>query len=528
VLAHHDSAIVEVYCYHNGIDDQVSERYKGYGSHWRNIRQMDDRQATHQIRQDRIDILVDLSVHSGKNRLLIFAQKPAPIQVTWMGYASTTGLTAMDYRITDQILDPPETPDPFGPELPLRLGSNFICFQPLAESPEVNALPVKAAGYLTFGSLNRQNKLNRTVLELWARVLAAVPYSRLVIADLDDPQRLQELHEIFAAQGVDRDRIEALPKVGFIDFLRLHHRIDVSLDPFPYTGGVTTIHGMWMGVPAITLTGSLPIQRFGAMLLTNVGLPEFIAHSPEEYVGIARNMDLDRLAAWRTELRGRLLRSPLADARQLVRCLEGACRDIWQAWCASRVPAPGDTANVHTRHVLHVGCGPKDEHTLHSTFKEPGWREIRLDIDPACDPDIVASMLNMEAVPDQSMDAVWSSHNIEHLAPHEVPMALIEFCRVLKSGGFLLLALPDLQRVAAKVAEDLLEEAAYESPAGPIAPIDMIYGHRPSLAAGKHYMAHRTGFTARTLREHLEAAGFADVQVEQVRRYDLSARAVKP
>ncbi|MES2354250.1 MAG: tetratricopeptide repeat protein [Pseudomonadota bacterium] len=528
VLANHDAAVVDIYCYHNGSDDQVSARYKGYGCHWRNISDLDDHEAEHQICEDRIDILVDLSVHSGKNRLLMFAHKPAPVQVTWMGYASTTGLTAIDYRITDECLDPPEASNSFGPELPLRLGSNFICFQPPNESLEVNALPAKTAGYITFGSLNRQNKINRTVLELWARVLAAVPDSHLLVVDLADPQRLQEVHEIFAAQGVDHSRIEALPKVSLFDFMRLHHRVDVSLDPFPYTGGVTTIHGLWMGVPTITLASSLPIQRFGAMLLTNVGLSEFIAHSPEEYIDIARTIDLDRLATSRTELRGRLQRSPLADAPQLVCRLEGAYRHIWKTWCASRTPASGNTTNVYVRHVLHVGCGPKDERTMHSTFKEPGWREIRLDIDEACDPDIVASMLNMDAVPDQSMDAIWSSHNIEHLNPHEVPIALGEFFRVLKSGGFLLLALPDLQRVAAKVAEDLLEDAAYESLAGSIAPIDMIYGHRPSLAEGKYYMAHRTGFTARTLREHLEAAGFTDVHVEQVRRYDLSAKAVKP
>jgi len=378
---------------------------------------------------------------------------------------------------------------------------------------------------LTFGSLNRQNKLNRTVLELWARVLAAVPNSRLLIADLGDSQRLQEVRDIFAAQGVHYDRIEALSKLSLFDFLQVHHRIDISLDPFPYTGGVTTIHGLWMGVPTITLASPLPIQRFSAMLLTNVGLPEFIAHSPDEYVDIARTIDLDHLATSRAELRDRLLRSPLADAQQLVRRLEDAYRHIWKIWCES---VSADATSGHTRHVLHVGCGPKDDRTLHSTFKQSGWREIRLDIDADCEPDIVGSMLNMDAVPDRSMDAIWSSHNIEHLNPHEVPIALTEFFRVLKSGGFLLLSLPDLQRVAAKVAEDLLEDTAYESPAGPISPIDMIYGHRPSLAEGKHYMAHRTGFTARTLREHLEAAGFTDVQVEQVRSYDLSAKAVKP
>ena len=163
--------------------------------------------------------------------------------------------------------------------------------------------------------------------------------------------------------------------------------------------------------------------------------------------------------------------------------------------------------------VLHVGCGPKGGTGLHETFRGEEWQEVRLDIDPAARPDIVSSITDMSGVRDGSVDAIWSSHNIEHLWPHEVPLALAEFRRVLRPGGFLLITLPNIKKVAELIVEDKLEEPAYVSPAGPICPIDILYGFRPSLEQGNHFMAHKTGFTAKTLLGHLGAAGFADGKV---------------
>ena len=179
------------------------------------------------------------------------------------------------------------------------------------------------------------------------------------------------------------------------------------------------------------------------------------------------------------------------------------------------------------KQVLHVGCGPANPKALHATFRAGEWREIRLDIDPETCPDIVASIADMSAVADDSMDAVWSSHNLEHLLAHEVPRALGEFLRVLKSGGFVLITLPDLQSVARLIAQDRLEEPAYTSPAGPISPIDMVYGHRGYIAQGKLSMAHRTGFTARTLEDALAHAGFACAEVKRGNAFDLWAIAHK-
>ncbi|HYC02729.1 MAG TPA: methyltransferase domain-containing protein [Azospirillaceae bacterium] len=177
------------------------------------------------------------------------------------------------------------------------------------------------------------------------------------------------------------------------------------------------------------------------------------------------------------------------------------------------------------RKVLHVGCGAPNPMKLHAHFRKPGWREVRLDIDPVVKPDIVASMTDMSVIPDGDMDALYSSHNVEHLYPHEVPVALREFRRVLKPTGFALITLPDLQEIAKLVAEDKLEDAAYQSPAGPISPLDMLYGFRPSMARGNLFMAHRTGFTAKTLGQHCVAAGFAEVRLWKGSCFDLWAQA---
>jgi SAM-dependent methyltransferase len=200
------------------------------------------------------------------------------------------------------------------------------------------------------------------------------------------------------------------------------------------------------------------------------------------------------------------------------------------AGTAAATPAAAPEAAVpeaEVRTVLHVGCGPANPAKLHAHFRSPGWREVRLDIDPRVAPDIVASITGMTPVADASVDAVWSSHNLEHLEAHQVPLALGEFLRVLKPGGFLLITLPDLQAVAAHVAADNLEEPLYQAPAGPIAAIDILFGFRRAIAQGNGFMAHRTGFTATTLARHLRLSGFTNIRTER-RKFDLWAVAHRP
>lgn len=189
--------------------------------------------------------------------------------------------------------------------------------------------------------------------------------------------------------------------------------------------------------------------------------------------------------------------------------------------------APVPAVEVVQRRVLHVGCGPANPRKLHSTFHEPGWTEVRLDINPDVQPDIIGTMTRMDDVADGVMDAVWSSHNIEHLYAHEVGIALKEFLRVLKPGGFILITCPDLQAVAALIAEGKLEDAAYTSPAGPITPLDIVYGYGRSVAAGNTFMAHRTGFTAQTLANAAIKAGFENVRCARGNDFDLWMKAYK-
>jgi SAM-dependent methyltransferase len=185
------------------------------------------------------------------------------------------------------------------------------------------------------------------------------------------------------------------------------------------------------------------------------------------------------------------------------------------------------TTTSGTRVVLHVGCGPAHSDSLHRRFRGPEWREIRVDLDPNVQPDLVASITDLRPVAAGSVDAVWSSHNLEHLSAHEVPVALREFYRVLKPAGLVLITLPDLQQVAEFIVADKLDEVAYESPAGPITPLDCVFGLGPDIAAGRSLMAHRTGFTATTLRKHLERAGFGDVRIS-FSPFALWAEGIKP
>jgi len=307
---------------------------------WRDTTHLADEQLADQIRQDQIDILVDLTMHMAHGRPLLFARKPAPIQVCWLAYPGTTGLTTMDYRFTDPHLDPPGDQDQYYSEHSIRLPDSFWCYQPLFDELAVNPLPVLTNGDVTFGCLNNFCKVNASVLDLWAQVLRAVDRSRLLLLAPGGSPR-PRTHQTLRQHGISPDRVTFVDRRPLQDYFRLYQQIDICLDTFPANGHTTSLDAFWMGVPVVTFAGQTAIGRGGLSQLTNLGLPELVAHTPEQFVQIATALagNLPRLSQLRATLRDRLQSSPLMDAPRFARNVENAFRQMWRHWCAS-TPSP--------------------------------------------------------------------------------------------------------------------------------------------------------------------------------------------
>lgn len=342
VLAAHNKEQFEIYCYSILPDeDETTERLKRHADHWREMWRLTDRQAVECIRDDRIDILVDLAGHTGHNRLRMFAEKPAPVQATWLGYPATTGLTAMDYRIADALTDPAGETERYYSEKLIRLPRTFLCYLPDRESPEISDLPVVSTGSVTFGSFNKLSKVTREMIALWSRILKGLPKSRLTMktASFSDKATCGRISDLFAAEGVESDRLTLMPWASSTgDHLGVYRQVDIALDTYPYNGTTTTCEALWMGVPVVTLAGNAYGGRVGASILTNIGLPHLIAAAPEDYMRITLNLasDIGTLRELRKNLRGMMKESPLMNYHQFTRNLETAYRVVWRQWCAEK------------------------------------------------------------------------------------------------------------------------------------------------------------------------------------------------
>jgi len=343
LLANHDRKEFEVVCYQCvAYQDEVTARLKSHGHGWRELHDKTDEQAAEMIRADGIDILVDLSMHSPNNRFLVFARKPAPVQASYLAYAGSSGLGAMDWRVTDAIVDPPGMTESFHSEELLRLPRSFWCYRAPEQAPRVTEPPARKATHVTFGSANALAKINGRVLETWGEILGAVPGSRLSFKarGCEDPAVCRELAEALGRHGVEASRLDFQGWTDLRGYLEFFGRIDIALDSFPFAGGTTTCHALWMGVPVITLAGPTahrPASRVGASILSNLKLPELIAEDEEEYVRIACELarDQDRLAGLRAGMRQRMSDSPLCDEAGITRELEIGYRQIWKRWCAN-------------------------------------------------------------------------------------------------------------------------------------------------------------------------------------------------
>lgn len=343
VLRHHDPAAVDVFCYTTSPrSDHVTERLRAFArGGWRDITNLTDERSAEMIAADRIDILIDLAGHTKGGRLRLFARRPAPVQATWVGYCATTGLRAVDYWITDGLVDPPGQPEPFAAEKLMRLPHTLACYRPPDDAPAVaDAPPITRNGFVTFGSFNRAAKLNDRVVDAWSQILLAVENSRLLLVfpSLQDVTVLEEIAQRFIARGLPRDRLDIRPTQPMKEYLLSHNDVDIVLDPFPFTGHTTTLHTLWMGVPVLTLAGQTHVSRRGVSVMTNLGLTDWIASSPQDYVAIAVSAagDVARLTQLRRELRNRMLASPLMNYDEFVRDVERAFRAMWQTWCDLR------------------------------------------------------------------------------------------------------------------------------------------------------------------------------------------------
>jgi predicted O-linked N-acetylglucosamine transferase (SPINDLY family)/predicted SAM-dependent methyltransferase len=504
LLEAHDRSKVRVFCYSN-LDhaDDVTERLRGLSDEWRELRGVQVDAAARQIREDRIDVLIDLAGHTGGGRPLLFARKPAPVQISWLGYPNTTGLAQMDYRFTDAVADPQGATDRHHSERLLRLPKGFLCFRPEEGCPEPGELPSLAGGRVTFGCFNNLAKVTPEQVALWCRLLAAVPGARLMLKahGLGSASARSRLLGEFAAGGVGAERLVLLgPEDSAAGHLGRYREVDIALDTYPYNGTTTTCEALWMGVPVVTLAGPTHVSRVGASILARVGLDELVAQTPEAYVACAAALagDAARMRDLRGGLRARMQASPLLDGAGFARAVEAACRDAWNAWLEagsgkSRAPAAPEAEPLR----LHVG----------GKEARAGWKI--LNVQPGPDVDYIGNCTELGQFADGSVQEVYASHVLEHLGyKAELPRALAEFHRVLRAGGRALISVPDfdiLCRLFLDTRHGMMERYSV---------MRMAFGGQMD-----EHDYHHVGLNYEFLSKYLFDAGFS--RIERVGRFDL-------
>lgn len=343
ILEQHDRSKFEIFAYANvESPDNVTDRLRGLCDQWRDVVSLSDSQLAEMVRADKIDVLVDLAGHTNGNRLLAFAYRPAPVQMTYLGYATTTGVGAIDYRLTDEATDPTGVTDAHYTEKLIRLSEPFLCYRPPENAPAVVDPPMLRNGYVTFGSFNRASKAGAQSLELWGKLLNAMPASRLLLKSrgLGDAGSRKRILDALASFGVSPERVQLIEaNQGLTDHLAMYGQIDLAVDTFPYCGTTTTCESLWMGVPVVSLVGQTHVSRVGLTLLRSVGLESLAQETTDGYTSAARDLtnDADRLVALRAQMRDRLRGSPLFDAARLTRSIEAAYLNAFGRWAMRTV-----------------------------------------------------------------------------------------------------------------------------------------------------------------------------------------------
>lgn len=331
---------VRVYAYSSAPKhDAMSDRIRAAADAWRDMREKDDETVARAILADEIDVLVDLSGHTGGARIAVLAGRAAPVQMTWLGYINTTGLTRVDYRITDAIADPPGMSESLHTETLMRMPHSQWCFRPSESARRVPVARDPSLGAFTFGVMNQYAKVSESTVALWVEVMRAIPGARLRVVNVPRGSATEALSRKLVEANIDRGRFDLLERIAFDEYFRQYAQTDACLDTTPYSGGTTTCDALYFGVPVITLAGARPISRSTASLLTAVGSPDLVARSPEEFVVIASRLAVS--GQWsntaRKELRARMVSSPLMDEQGFTRDLEAMYRKVWRDWCAGSI-----------------------------------------------------------------------------------------------------------------------------------------------------------------------------------------------
>ncbi len=525
----HDRNRFEIFGYCSSEDDGSAVRHRVLAAfdHHRLIRSLSDEQAAQTIRDDEIDILIDLNGITDGSRIPVLRWRPAPIQATYLGFVGPVPLPELDYLLCDDVVIPPEYQAAYLPK-PLSIAKIYQANDSKRSigrdvSRAELGLPKDRFVLCCF---SKHYKITEEMFAAWMTIMRQADRTVLWLA-MDNPYSQANLLAAAARAGIPANRIIFSERADPDLYMSRLRKADLFLDTFPYNAGTVASDAIRMGLPLVTLCGRSFASRMATSLLHAVGATQGITTSLAKYIETVIHLatsptDYARFKALFTP---QAWNQTIGDIGAFTRQFEDRWIEIMAAASnTAELPAPEEhaitaaaaiTHTDRTLKLLHVGCGVAGPEKLPSIFRGPEWREIRLDIDPEVAPDFIATLTDMQVIADDSVDAVYSSHNIEHLYPHEVALALREVRRVLKPSGFALIALPDMQEVARHIAEGKLEDPLYTSPMGPIAALDILYGHRASLQNGNLFMAHRTGFTAATLGSALINAGFAGAIVQR-------------
>lgn len=422
-------------------EDEVSAWLKPMFHQWRDIFATPHRSVTEQIRTDKIDILVDLSGHTGANRTMVFAARAAPVQLSYLGYPNTTGLDTMDYRLTDIWADPEGDGDEFHSETLWRMSRCFLCYAPPENTPEVSVRERSDSEPVVFGSFNGRVKISDACLSAWVHILQRVPNSRLVLKSItgtEDEESRESLRQRFVVRGIAADRVDVHRYHDQLDdHLQHYAAIDIALDTFPYNGTTTTCEALWMGVPVVSLIGDRHAARVGHSLLSSVGLDELAGCDVDAYIRIAAELSADRprLAELRATMRDRLLASPLFDRFAMGGVLGGALRGMWHLHCASfssNLPMETEVVEQEQPIRLHIG----------GTQATDGWKIF--DIEPREEVDFVGDVRDLSAFAEASCAEVYAAHVLQYLPPQDILPVLNGIHRILVPGGTFYISVPDI------------------------------------------------------------------------------------